>query len=807
MKPVAGLIEAVETKQAPFISPQSVQTALDTLLYSATPTPGQPLIGLSLVDEQVADPDAPRTSHLRQFALHTVLIDLIRRAYMAQRAVFGLAPVPEMASVSEVRAALGQDAQSASYELLAWSVLYARYVRVDAALQQTELADALRSNVRSIRRYQQHGVRRLTEALTAAEWEARRRQRRRRLAVALPVSEPPRLIGREPDLAALHDVFNDEQRHVVISGPSGIGKTTLVLAAVHELISLDQLEAIAWVSNPSSVEFVYSQVATMLLPQDARMDVREFLTLRPTAIVLDGIESLWASSDALDDLLRTWAAALVLMTSTSYQPLREPHALLRLTPLSHEAALALVGQVSTSVQDSDEVAAVGEAVWDTVGGHPLALTLLTRRIELLPTLDRVEIMQTIDPLFRSAYDRLGVTERRALYALSAMPEGEVDAAAVLSLWQGSFGPVDLSSLVRQSWLVRRSVEAGLVELPQAARQYLQARLGHDSAARAAVVALLETLDRALRTGNQAASKAAEQVLWQSHFPISSALRRSWLNLLWRQGIRDEALPRWRVLLEQTLTESTSDSADLKLIYGVCLRRLLNWDPAAAALAGAITDAGRVGDFLTQTEALVELAVLERYQGAYESALARLAQAEKAARRLNASALLESIMLEQAQIAIESGNLGRADALLEPLADSLRVLALKAESYALQGHLAEAERTINAAYDVLPPGDYSVEARLRTVLGRAQQQAGSLMQAHDHFLAALTRLEQGNDLFALNRARVNLAAVLIGLDDLDSAVRLLRAAEAEQIILGDSVGLAATRHNAQIVRVRLVRGPR
>lgn len=803
----AGLIEAVETNHAPFISPQSVQAALDALLYSAAPTPGQPLVGLALVDEQVADPDAPRTSHLRQFALHTLLIDIIRRAYTAQRAVFGLAPVPETASVSEVRVALAQDAQSASYELLAWSVLYTRYVRVDAALQQAELADALRSNVRSIRRYQQHGVRRLTEALTAAEWEARRRQRRRRLTVALPASEPPRLIGRQPDLTTLHDFFNDEQRHVVISGPSGIGKTAVVLAAVHELISMDQLEAVAWVSQPPSVEFAYSQVAALLLPQEARMDVREFLTLRPTAIVLDGIESLWGRPEALDDLLRTWAAALVLMTSTSYEPLREPHALLRLAPLSHEAALALVGQVSTSVQDSDEVAAVGEAVWDAVGGHPLALTLLTRRIELLPTLDRAEIMQTIDPLFRSAYDRLGVTERHALYALSAMPVGEVDAAAVISLWQGSFGPADLSSLVRQSWLVRRSVEAGLVELPQAARPFLQARLGYDSAARAAVVALLETLDRALRTGSRAASKAAEQVLWQSHFPITASLRRSWLNLLWRQGIRDEALPRWRVLLEQTLTESTSGSADLKLIYGVCLRRLLNWDPAAAALAGAITDAGRVGDFLTQTEALVELAVLERYQGAYESALARLAQAEKAARRLNAPALLESIMLEQAQIAIESGNLSRADGLLGPLADSLRVLALKAELYALQGNLAAAERTISTAYDALPPGDYAVEARLRTILGRAQQQAGVLMPAHDHFLAALTRLEQGNDLFALNRARVNLAAVLIGLDDLDSAGRLLRAAEAEQAILGDSVGLAATRHNAQIVRVRLARGPR
>ena len=803
----AGLIAAVDRNQAPFISLHSVQAALDALLYSATSVPGQPLLGLSLVDEQLTDPAAPRGAHLRHFALHTLLVDTITQAYNRQRAVLGLPAVDVTASVVVLASALALDAQTGNHELLAWSVLYARYVRVDAALQQPDLADALNSNVRSIRRYQQHGVRRLTEALTAAEWSARRRQRRRRLSIALPSSEPLSLFGRDRELAALFDVLDQAPPHAVIIGAPGIGKTALVQGFLHKLIADDRFAAVAWLNDPPSVGFAYSQVRMTLLPPDADIEIREFLALRPTAIVLDGVDALWANPTQLDQLLQAWSSALVLVTSTRYLPFSQPHILLRLSELSRQAAATLVHHVSAGVHEAEDVPALSDMVWAAVGGHPLALTLLTRRTELLPALDGVEVGQTVEPLFRSAYDTLALSHRRALYAFVAMPVGLVSTHELLSIWHGLFTPSDVTELLRTSWLTRRSVEAGLVELPQAARQYLYRRLEHDTAAQATAVTLLDSLDRALRAGNSFAAQAAEHVIWAHRLPLTVSLRRSWLNYLWRRVAPAEALPRWRVLLEGALAASPVGSADLKLMYGVCLRRLGDWEEAADALAGAISDAGHSGDFLIQAEALAELATLERYRGAYESALARLGQAEGSAQRLNARALLDTIALERAQIAVDSGNAAWAEAQLALLADSLRVLALKAEVRLLQGDLDEAEQLINLAYDYLPAADYTAEARLRTILGRAHQQAGAATRAYEHFLAALTRLEQSDDIFGLNRARGNAAAVLIELGDLEAAGPLLRAAELEQVVLGDAAGLATTRHNAQVVRLRLSRGRR
>ena len=798
-----GLIAAVEPNLAPFISQRAVQSALEALLYSAAHPAIEPLLGLSLVDEQLTDPDTPRGAPRRAYALHTLLVDAITQAYNGQRASVGLAAVVAGAPVAALMAALAEDGRTGNHELLAWSVLYARYVRVDVGLQQPALADALSSNVRSIRRYQQHGVRRITERLTALEWETRHRRRKRRLALALPSSEPLRLFGREREVTALTDTLAQTPRHVILTGVAGIGKTALVQAFLHRLIADDALEGLVWLTDRPSADYVLAQVRAALLPPEANVEVRELLALRPTAVVLDDVSALWSDVAQFDALLQSLASALVYVTSTRYAPLSQSHTVLRLTEINREAAQALVHEVAAShdAADSDDLS---EILWTAVGGHPLALTLLTRRTELLPALDGSDITQTVEPLYVSAYVTLTPRERHALYSVVAMPTGLVNVSDVVSIWQSLFSPSDLTALVRNSWVIRRSVEIGLVELPQSARHYLISRLAFDAAAQTSADALLDGIDQALYAGNRLAAVAAEHVLWTRDLPVPPVLRRDWLMRLWRTDAPVDTMPRWRVLLERALAEADVQRAALSLMLGVTLRRLGSWDDAGAALTNSIAAAGRDGEFLLQGEGLAELATLDRYRGAYESALDRLAKAERVARRHKAQTLLDAIALERAQIAVDLGDSVAAEAQLATLADSLRVLALKAEIRVMQGDMPAAEQFVSAAYDFLPAGDYAAEARLRTILGRAYQQVGAMARAREHFQAALTRLEQSADVFGLNRARGNLAAVLIELNDLDGAGRLLRAAEPEQLVLGDVAGLTATRHNAQIVWMRLTR---
>jgi tetratricopeptide (TPR) repeat protein len=442
-------------------------------------------------------------------------------------------------------------------------------------------------------------------------------------------------------------------------------------------------------------------------------------------------------------------------------------------------------------------------VWNAAGGHPLLLRMLTRSLELAAASRQPETTGHVLPVFAAAYAALESSERLALYAFLLLPPGEVLVTDVLDIWYGMIAPDDINGLLRRSLLVTRSLEVGLLELPQAIRTFLSVRLSESPEPLERIRHLVTRLDRRLREQHPQAEQVAEHLLRSNTLELPSALRHDWLLRLTETALAEDRITGWRNVLQAEVTQLDAPNA-LRFVYGVCLRRLALWDEAAGLLHQVVQDAGRSGDFELQVNALVELATLERSQGRYEAAQQRLQHAERMCARMQMADTLNRIRLEQAQIAIDVGLAEEAEMLLLHLPDSLRVVALRAEARLLRGDVEGAERLLSRAYDFLPPGDYNTEARLRTLLARTYERAGELRSAQEHFAAALTRLEQSDDPFALNRARTNLAAVLVSMNALDDATSLLRAAEAEQVLIGDAVGLTATRHNAQILRLRRTR---
>lgn len=781
-----------------------MQSALEALTYTARAAqPSSALLNLSLVDEALADAATPHSAVIRQVVLQALLADAMTAAYAAHRQAHGLPQPDPSATANDTERALLQDSRTASVELMAWAVLYVRYVRVDLSFDQQRIADNLGSDARTVRRYHQHGIRRLTEAMTTAEWQARARQREIRLLLNLPSTVAPRIYGRDALLGRLHDLHQGSKpHHVIITGVEGVGKTALVQAFLHDLIAHSSLDNIVWLSSPQTIEGVHAEVAARLLPVGATYAVREWLQLRAVAIVLDDADALWHERDALDDLLQAWASALVMVAGTRYEALRTPHHLLRLGEIDRMAADELVREVLTA-HGEDGTGGVSDGVWSAAGGHPLLLKMLTRSLDVPVPQHSKDHAAHILPVFSAAYAELDAGERLALYAFVLMPAGEVLVTDVIDVWYGLVSPQDVNGLLHRSLLIAHALEVGILELPQAIRSYLLARLTLESPESDAVRRLIERLDRRLREQHPQSEQIAEHLLRTEIIALSPTLRQDWVLRLGQAALTNDTISPWRHFLHDEVMASP-DSYALRLLYGACLRRLSVWDEAAEQLNKVVQDAGRGGDFATQAEALVEIATLERLQGRYDASRQRLQQAEAMCARMQMADTLTRIRVEQAQIAIDTGLAAEAELLLTNLRDSLRVIALRAEARLLLGDIEDAEHLLSRAYDYVAPGAMAMEARLRTLLARTYERAGLLEPAREHFAAALTRLEQSDDVFALNRARTNLAAILVSLDQFDEAGTLLRAADAEQALLGDAVGLTATRHNAQILRVRIAR---
>ena len=147
-----------------------------------------------------------------------------------------------------------------------------------------------------------------------------------RIPVHLP-PQPTRLIDREDELALLRSLLaQDDVRLLTLTGPGGVGKTRLAIAAAEQVQE----------RFPDGVWFVdLAPLAdpALVLPTIARVvGVREqpgqdplealtaFLGERSVLLVLDNLEHLLAAAPALDALLAACPDLTIL--ATSREPLR-----------------------------------------------------------------------------------------------------------------------------------------------------------------------------------------------------------------------------------------------------------------------------------------------------------------------------------------------------------------------------------------------------------------------------------------------------------------------------------------------------
>lgn len=775
----------------PFISREDIRAALDSLIHTSPRTDANGLYRLLLVDLAVNAPEMPDSDAARDYALHGLLVDLITHSLDEQRAAFDLAPVDVKASATIVRREIGEAVRVGARELTLWCALYYRYVRSDLDFSVDGLARLLGVHSRTLPRYLDDGLSLLTISLIKAEQEARRSLLQRRLRAALPYSVPMRLFGRqmlldhvEAKLAAL------SPRHLLITGVAGIGKSAFAQELLRRQIAADEFDHLIWIEAPESAAFVRQEIASRLLRENSQLMLGDYLLLYPVALVLDGLDGLVSDLAALDTLLHDLGAAQVFLIHRTPLALESVEGQISITELDRAASLELVTDVlrRNNVEIADDAAGT---LYDHLGGNPLMLRLAAGLWEQGHDWTELQIEvqgRLLERLFVAFDDSI----RRAWCALALVPNHAKleEMADVLHISDHA-----LQTLERHHIIVEQPDNSGLQDdggLWAAAREFVR----YNPAARALASAIIDGLEISARTFD-----LLEYVLITNFPKLADERRAGWMLALWREGLRRGHWAVWHRLLEPAVAANCP--AELRMAYGVCLRRLNEWESAEAVFYRATSESGRDGQFDLQALALVEWGILARYRGQYERAQSFFDQARRYGERASADDLLRMLTIQQAQMLVEQGKGAEAQSLLARLPESALVLALGSEAQLTQGNFSDsrllAERSLRLSGD-----DLSLQSSLYSLIGRCFQAQGDLQQARAYMLESMSLLERIHDGFALARAQSNLAGILIPLGQLADAGQLLAVAESVQTRLRDRVGLSVTRHNRAVLASYIAR---
>lgn len=279
-------------------------------------------------------------------------------------------------------------------------------------------------------------------------------------------------------------------RLITITGPPGVGKTSLALAVAHTVQdAFDDgvfFVSLAPINDPTLIIQTIAQ--TLSLPESSRRlwldSLKVYLQNRQTLLVLDNFEQIITAAPLLTELLTACARLQMLVTSREALHVRgeqefllsplalpdrsAPETLHQVPSIAHFVQCARAAQLD--FQLTEQNAAAVAKVCTQLDGLPLAIELAAARIKMFPPQAMLEQLQT-SPLhmlrggardlpprqqtLRSAvqwsYDLLDQGERHALRWFSAFVGGSSLEAALAVL--GPPASVDvLESLMSKSLL-------------------------------------------------------------------------------------------------------------------------------------------------------------------------------------------------------------------------------------------------------------------------------------------------------------------------------------------------------------------
>lgn len=784
------------------ITNEYVRQALDQLVQNASNDLVNPLQFLQLVDAYLLTADFTFFQHPRQFALGELLIGVIRKQYESQRWVYGLPTIRSEVNLMDATEVIKEDAATTNPDLIGWSWLYFHYVEINLHMSQQKFCEIVNLDDRTIRRYQNNTIDQMTKHLIRMEQETREIRRVHLLYLQLPhQGEVSDLLERERELELLK---SSQSKHFQIVGALGIGKSVFVEYFLQHMITDDELDRIVWLQSPENVEDVLSYLNEQLLIENSTITIREYCSLKRVAVVIDDSDYLHNDLPKLQNFLQELSGAYIFLTCHIFKPLLSCFQI-HLRELSLLATKKLLSDLNPDYKEYFEFVDFGKSVWQSIGGNPFAIKLLAQNWSVLDI--QSATFMTLDKIFSGVYDVLSSSERMAWLLLALLNHSTSSLMDLTDIVSPFVNINDFIALSRLHITETSNRNASNISLTHSAHRYIQYCYENSSELQNIFSAFWEFVIRDADRLSPLILTLVENTLSVSWIKISPDNFLEAANSFWEKGVLNGHYTKWHSILSKYATQLQSDTLDLVLGYGICQRYLGRWSQADSIFTSIIEYAGHHGDFLRQARALIELAILFRYQGDYRRTvdalnhIYMLPDARLDIRTVN-RATIEHIELE-----LERDNLVSAEAYLRHLPDNEpRKNILQIEIYTRQLAVVDTEIIGLLGDKLFSDFSYSssISARIHTLIGRLWEKNSDFASAIKHHSIALSLLlEQDNDPFALARVQSNLASLFIRNKRLTEARELLNLAQHIQRQIGDRVGLAATIHNQHVIDRKIV----
>lgn len=272
------------------------------------------------------------------------------------------------------------------------------------------VARDLNVSIATAKRKCDQGISQMTDMICVEEKSVRQEQVAKNL-IDLPPQTYADLFGQNETLDRLEaELLADSPPWIVaLIGLGGIGKTAVANEGVRRILSTFRFERVIWIRNdnpltaghwPASavVERLATQLAEHLIERPNQLSINQqnrfiwqSLKAQPHLIVIDNLESE-SETLLLMDLLNGLAnPSKFLLTTRSYQANQAGVFHLNVGELSLPAVkelffeqLNFLDSQSRSAAAAEDREGVVETIYETVGGHPLAIKLVTRMLDVLP---------------------------------------------------------------------------------------------------------------------------------------------------------------------------------------------------------------------------------------------------------------------------------------------------------------------------------------------------------------------------------------------------------------------------------------